>query len=40
MALRDLEWQDADGTEAALAFTADRSSFLGHLRRRGAEPIG
>jgi OAA-family lectin sugar binding domain len=38
--LRDLEWQEADGTEVALSFTADRSGFLGHLRRPGAEPVG
>lgn len=40
VALRDLEWQEADGTEVALSFTADRSGFLGHLRRPGAEPVG
>jgi hypothetical protein len=40
VALRDLEWRDKDGTEAALAFTPDRSGFLGHLRRAGAEPVG
>lgn len=40
IALRDLEWQDEDGTEAALSFTPDRSDFLGHLRRHGAEPVG
>ena len=40
VALRDLEWQEADGTEVALSFTPDRSSFLGHLRRPGAEPAG
>lgn len=40
VALRDLEWRDEDGTEAALSFDPDRSSFLGHLRRQGAEPVG
>jgi hypothetical protein len=38
--LRDLEWQEADGTEVAFSFTADRSGFLGHLRRPGAAPVG
>lgn len=40
VALRDLEWQDEDGTEVALSLDPDRTSFLGHLRRRGGEPIG
>lgn len=40
VALRDLEWRDEDGTEAALSFSPDRSSFLGHLRRHAAEPVG
>ena len=39
-ALRDVEWQDAGGTEVALSFTADRSGFLGHLRRPDEEPVG
>lgn len=40
VALRDLEWQAEDGTEIALSFSPDRSGFVGHLRRRGAEPVG
>jgi hypothetical protein len=37
--LRDVQWRDARGLEAAISFKPDRSGFLGYLARPGQEAV-